>query len=53
MSLISLFVIQAYHFKISRQINLLDDCLTSEEKDNETYTVKRLSFMSFRLRDSF
>ncbi len=51
--LISLFVIQVCHFKTSRQTDLLDDCLTSEEKDNETYIIKRLSFMSSRLRNSF
>ena len=53
MSLISLFIIQVCHFKTSRQTDLLDDCLTSEKKDDKTCTVKRLSFMSFRLRDLF
>ncbi len=53
MSLISLFVIQACCFKTFRQADLLDDCLTSEKEDDETYTVKRLSFMSSRLRNSF
>jgi len=53
MSLISLFVIQVCHFKTFRWVNSLDGCLTSEEEDNETYTVKRLSFMSFKLRSSF
>jgi len=51
--LINLFIIQACCFKTSRQADLLNDCLTSEEKDNETYTVKKLSFMSSRLRNSF
>jgi len=53
MSLINLFIIQACHFKTFRQTDLLDDCLTLKEKDNETYIIKRLSFMSFRLRSSF
>ncbi len=34
-------------------MNSLNDCLTSEEKDNEIYIIKRFSFMSFRLRSSF
>ena len=50
---ISLFVIQACHFKTSRWADLLDNCLTLKEEDNETYIIKRLSFISFRLRDSF
>ncbi len=51
--LINLFVIQVCCFKISRQMNSLNNCLTSEEKDNEIYIIKRFSFMSFRLRSSF
>ena len=50
---INLFIIWVCHFKTSRQIDSLDDCLILKEKNNETYTVKRLSFMSFRLRSSF
>jgi len=53
MSFISLFVIQVCCFKTFRQMNLLNDCLTSEEEDDETYMIKRLSFMSSRLRSSF
>ena len=52
-SFINLFIIWACCFKTSRQTDLLDNCLTLKEKDNETYTVKKLSFMSSRLRSSF
>ncbi len=52
-SLISLFIIWVCYFKTSRQTDLLDDYLTSEEKDNKIYMIEKLSFMSSRLRDSF